>query len=150
MDADGAEAVVRAADAHGVQRSEPRRLLRFDDFRPGTEIARADMEVPAEAAEQLHRAFPDLAAEDASVELTIAMLMRAYTRLVAPRPPGNIHAGQEMRIHRVLTPGERFQARADCIDKETKAGRNWVRFGLVLETAAGPLVDAKMRFVWAQ
>ncbi|MBN9673000.1 hypothetical protein [Roseibium aggregatum] len=121
----------------------------FDNFRPGAEIGCAEMQVPDDALLNVAAAFPDLQPGENGPELTIATLMRAYTFLIYPRPPGNIHAEQTMKIFRQVRPGQTFVARATCLDKEIKKGRNWVVFGIELADGGKPLVEAEMRFVWA-
>ncbi|QEW23211.1 hypothetical protein LA6_005447 (plasmid) [Paracoccaceae bacterium] len=122
----------------------------YHDFQPGEQIRCMQLDVPQDARQLVQAAFPDLPPDQGDIELTIAMLMRAYTLLVDPRPPGNIHAEQNMRIFRTLRAGETVPATASCLEKERKSGRNWVVFEIRIGTVSDPVARVNMRMVWAQ
>ncbi len=126
------------------------KVLTFDDFQVGHEIGTREMVVTDDARDHLGKAFPDMGGGDGRVEMTIAMMMRAYISIISPRPPGNIHAGQTLTLGRLLAPGDRFMARARCIAKERKKGQPWITFGLTLTSDSEMVVEGEMSFLWAK
>lgn len=88
------------------------------------------------------------AAEQASMSLVLAM--RALLSVVAPRPPGNVHARQKMRLHQLPRLGEKVRSEVNCIRKEIKRERMYVDFAV---TGFGEddriLYEAQMSLIWA-
>lgn len=58
--------------------------------------------------------------------LLSVIAMRAYGNLIAPRPPGNIHAGLGFDIVRLPRPGETVATRFSCAGKEIRRERRLV------------------------
>jgi hypothetical protein len=82
--------------------------------------------------------------------MAAALIMRAYLRVVSPRPQGNIHAGMEMRILEMPRIGEWFETHVRCIAKEARGQRNFVEFGTsTLGDGARRLFDGRLRLIWA-
>ncbi|WP_151448935.1 hypothetical protein [Lacisediminimonas profundi] len=64
------------------------------------------------------------AAEAASIAMVLAM--RAFLTVVAPRPPGNVHARQQFRLDTLPQPGEQVRTVVSCVDKQVKRERLYV------------------------
>ncbi|GAB2897027.1 hypothetical protein [Paralcaligenes ginsengisoli] len=52
--------------------------------------------------------------------------MLAYTAVITPRPPGNIHGGQRFDVLRLPRRGETLATTIQCEDKQIRKGRRWV------------------------
>ena len=60
--------------------------------------------------------------------LAVALMMRAYMRLMPKRPPGTIHASQKLTLGAPISPGDRITVALRCVEKERRKERGWVRF----------------------
>lgn len=87
-------------------------------------------------------------AEQASMALVLAM--RALLTVVAPRPPGNVHARQQINSHSLPRPGEKVRSEVMCVSKEIKRERKYVDFAVKgLGEDDRVLYEAKMSLIWA-
>lgn len=77
-------------------------------------------------------------------------MMRAYLRVVAPRPPGNIHARQRLVLHGLPRLDERVRSCVYCLDKEIRRERRYLQLE-VSGRGAGqrPLYTGQMQLIWA-
>lgn len=58
--------------------------------------------------------------------MATVLMMRAYMHLLAPRPPGNIHAGQKMVLGDPVRIGDSVTTRIVCTDKAMRRDRRFV------------------------
>lgn len=90
----------------------------------------------------------DQAAEQASIALVLAM--RALLSIVAPRPPGNVHARQHMTVHALPKIGEIIHTEVTCLAKQIKRERMYVDFAVNgTGTDDRKLFGAQMSLIWA-
>lgn len=76
--------------------------------------------------------------------------MRAYSDLVAPRPPGNVHGSQRYEMLRRPEVGERLTTSIACAGKEVKRDRRWVHFDTETRGEDGtPCFRGRMTVLWA-
>ena len=85
-------------------------------------------------AAQWRMLYPGHEGEDDRVPagMLCVITMRAYTSLITPRPPGNIHGRQRFDVGRLPKFGERVTTSIHCESKEIRNGRFWVH--LLFET----------------
>ncbi len=127
-------------------------VLRYDDFQAGMVLGEAVEVCNPRMAQDWERIFGsargDGAAEGAS--LALVLMMRAYMKVVAPRPPGNIHARQQVALTAVPQQGEAVRTVLSVADKELRRDRRYLRFAAEGTGAGGrPLYLASMTLVWA-
>jgi len=83
--------------------------------------------------------------------LAVALMMRAYMRLMPIRPPGTVHASQKIRLGVSLVAGDRVTVRLRCVEKERRKERGWVRFETEIRSQLDALVLAGEQWmVWAK
>ena len=75
-------------------------VITFDDFRPGANMGHATDVVDEHILDLWKQLYPwdTVAAGELPPGLATVLLMRAYMRILTPRPPGNIHARQRMEL----------------------------------------------------
>ena len=134
-------------DAAGAE-SPPRPIL-WDDFAPGAALGAIEVTLSPDLFAAWARIDPGAGAEAAPPGLMTALMMRAYTAVVAPRPPGNVHAGQALRILRAPAAGAVLRAEFGCAGKEMRRGRRRVAFSVTMSDAEGPVLEGELRLVWA-
>jgi hypothetical protein len=109
----------------------------------------------AELASQWERIFgapsgdADRAAEAASI--ATVMMMRAYMAVVSPRPPGNMHARQQIVLDGVPRLNEEVRTEVSCAAKEIRRDRRYVEL-LVDATGDGgrAIYRGRMTLIWAR
>lgn len=103
-----------------------------------------EITVGPELLQQWDATFPDLPAEDDGNTIPAGLLsvltMRAYGHLIAPRPPGNIHAGLGFDINRLPSRGEVVAMRFECVGKTAKRERQFVELGFEGSDADGTVL----------
>lgn len=127
-------------------------MIMFDDFTPGESFGAVPVVIDQDMILQWGALFPDdlkLGAE-MPVGLTSAVAMNAYLELVAPRPPGNVHASQAFEMHKLPKFGDTIQTEVLCLSKELHKGRRWVELGTKSCDQAGELMfTGRMKLIWA-
>jgi hypothetical protein len=123
----------------------------FDDFVPGAALGEATCTYDEATATQWRRIFgagTPPGAEAAGI--AVALMMRGYLSVVAPRPPGNVHAGQRLRLSSLPQPGEPVRTVVACADKVTRRERRFVDLE-VTATGIGqrPLFAGRLTLIWA-
>lgn len=79
-----------------------------------------------------------------------ALAMRAFLNLVTPRPPGNIHLGQTMRLHAVANLDDLISVSVVCAGKQIRKERKIVQLAVSGRTDRGKAVfDGEMTLIWA-
>ncbi|HLU04045.1 MAG TPA: hypothetical protein VKZ94_14885 [Advenella sp.] len=128
-------------------------VLTYDSFTPGTELG--DWQEPVDAG--LIATWDSLfgASEQdqpaRQTGLCIALMMRAFLKVVTPRPPGNIHARQLMTIENLPQAGDSVHSKIRCIDKQIKRGRRYLDLEVTgYDANQRPLYVGKMSLIWAQ
>jgi len=127
-------------------------VLTFDSFQPGASMGRATEVIDAEVLDAWRQLYPwDAAAADALPSgIATVLLMRAYMRILTPRPPGNIHARQRLELLAPIASGEEVTTEIECVGKELKRERRYVELACRASGKAGrPLFDGRMTIIWA-
>ena len=128
-------------------------LLTFDDFEPGAPMGSVTDVIDAALLEKWHALY----ASDADLTngvptgLATVLMMRAYMRILVPRPPGNIHAGQKLMLHAAIERGETVRTALQCAGKKMHRERRFVEF-MVKATghAERLLFTGTINLIWAQ
>lgn len=127
----------------------------FDDFKPGSRIGGTSLVYGADLANQWERIFgssldeADRAARGASI--ATVMMMRAYMSVVAPRPPGNVHARQHIVLDDMPVPDETVCFEISCVAKEFRRERRYVELQADGTGDGGrPLYRGHMTLIWAR
>ena len=123
----------------------------FDDFVIGAEIGGADDVYDESMVLAWRRLFgPPQTPGAQAAGMAVALMMRGYLRVVSPRPPGNVHAGQGLRLHALPQMGEQVRTVLTCAGKEIRRERRFVEFAV---TGTGKdrrsLFDGRLTLVWA-
>jgi len=127
-------------------------VLTFDSFRPGASMGRATEAIGGAVLESWRQLYPWDAAPAGRLPYGFAtvLMMRAYMRILTPRPPGNIHARQHLKLLAGIAPGEEITTELECAGKELKRERRYVELACRATGKAGrPLFDGRMTIIWA-
>jgi hypothetical protein len=122
----------------------------FEDFVPGTEIGTHVATYDQAMVGHWRSIFGQSQPPDAeNAGIAIALMMRSYMG-VTPRPPGNVHARQGLRVTSLPHPGEQVRTVVSCAGKEIKRERRYVEFSVRASGARErPLYDGRLTLVWA-
>ena len=130
----------------------------FEDFVPGALMGERVEHYDAEQASRWLAIFGDQpedgtggaggAAQGAS--MAVISMMRGYLNLVTPRPPGNVHARQQLQMRAVPQPGEAIRIEVRCAGKELRRERRYVELAVQGSGEQGrALFDAQLSLIWA-
>ena len=124
----------------------------FADFVPGTLMGERVEIYDAEQAKRWQSIFGcddgGTAAEGAS--MVVISMMRGYLSLVTPRPPGNVHARQALRMRGIPKAGEPIRIEVRCTGKELRRERHYVDLDVQGTGEQGrALFDAQLSLIWA-
>ncbi|MGB3488338.1 MAG: hypothetical protein WBA37_13180 [Xanthobacteraceae bacterium] len=124
----------------------------FETFEPGKLIGRRNMVLGRELVEQWLTLFPaDRDGDTMPPGIMAAVYIRAYSDILVPRPPGNVHGQQLFTVNRMPKIGDELVTELSCEGKELKGGRRWVRFGSETRRADGELMfSGLMTTLWAK
>lgn len=104
-------------------------MFLFDTFEPGKLIGTRSLTLERDLVERWLALFPDDRDGDRMpAGMTAAVYSRAYSDILLPRPPGNVHGAQRFRIAQLPSIGDTLVTRLSCESKELKGERRWVRF----------------------
>lgn len=80
------------------------------------------------------------------------IVMRAYTEVVQPRPPSNIHAAFNCRLIKTLSLSKEVQAKVFCVNKYMRRKRKMVDFRVnVSDSESGVLLcSATLGICWSK
>jgi len=122
----------------------------WDDFQPGTALG----EITQTFTPALARAWQDIFGEGSGpaegAGIAVAMMMRGFLNVVAPRPPGNVHARQHFELLATPVPGEAIRTRVDCRSKEMRRGRRYLELQIQGSGAADrPVYRGVLTLIWA-
>lgn len=103
----------------------------FADFQPGAVLGEQVQIYDAQQALRWRAIFGASAGAGASdaaegASMAVINMMRAYLQLVTPRPPGNMHARQQLCMQAIPEPGEAIRVVLSCIGKEMRRERRYV------------------------
>ncbi len=129
-------------------------LLLWDGFSPGTSLGSTSETIDDALAGQwraVYGAAPG-GPHDGTLPhaLVQVLVMRAFLRVVAPRPPGNVHAGIELTIERSPQPGDTVTTALECVGKSLRKGRRFVDLGFATTCARGPLARGRLTLIWSR
>ena len=127
-------------------------LVTYERLTPGESIGSLSLDITTRDIDD-YRAIAGAADLELPLSpgLAIALMMRAYMRLMPTRPPGTIHASQKIRLGVPLAAGDRVTVALRCLEKERRKERGWVRFETEIRNQTGALVLAGEQWmVWAE
>jgi acyl dehydratase len=123
-------------------------LVTYERLVPGSTIGSLSLDIAAadigDYRSITQEAGPGL---PLSPGLAVALMMRAYMRLMPDRPPGSIHASQKLRLGVPLAAGDRVTVELRCAEKERRKARGWVRFETEIRNQTRTLVLAGEHWV---
>jgi len=127
-------------------------MFLFDTFQPGALIGTRSLTLERDLVERWLMLFPDdRDGERMPAGMTAAVYSRAYSDILLPRPPGNVHGAQRFEIVRLPSIGDMLVTSLSCAGKESKGDRRWVRFAAETRDDAGALLfSSLMTTLWAQ
>ena len=127
----------------------------FEDFQPGAVMGERVEVYDAQQAQRWQAIFgsqPEDGANGASEGASMAVInmMRAYLNLVTPRPPGNVHARQQLRLRNVPECAESIRVTVQCSHKEMRRERRYVDLQVSgTGTGGRTLFDGVISLIWA-
>ena len=127
-------------------------VITFDDFQPGANMGHATDVVDERILDLWRQLYPwdAIPAGELPPGLATVLLMRAYMRILTPRPPGNIHARQRMELIAQAKPGEEITTSMQCTGKELKRERRYVEMAARSTGMDGRLLfTGRMSLIWA-
>lgn len=127
-------------------------LVTFDNFQPGLVMGRVRERVDDDMLRQCGDIYGAGAPSVLSgPELTTIYSMRAYLKVVAPRPPGNIHLRERVAIDDLPERGEEIDTEVSCVSKELRAERRRVVLATRTRGRDGrALFSTEMTLLWAR
>ena len=127
----------------------------FADLMPNMVIGRHTDLFDQNMSDKWKSIFKDSADGDISdgaqsASIGVALAMRALLTVVAPRPPGNVHARQKIRLHTLPALNQSIHSEVTCLHKEIKRERRYVDFEVIGKSEEGHLIfEAQMSLIWA-
>jgi len=127
----------------------------FEDFQPGALMGECVQVYDAGQARRWQAIFgsqPEDGAEGPveGVCMAVVNMMRAYLDVVAPRPPGNVHARQKLQMHGVPVQGESMRVTVVCARKEMRRERRYLELQVSGAGEGGrKLFDGLITLIWA-
>lgn len=100
----------------------------WDDFRVGASLGEITQIYDGSLSMGWQRIFGEADSGDPAqgAGIAVAMMMRAYLRVVTPRPPGNVHARQRFTLFSLPQLGETVRSVVRCVSKEMRRERRYV------------------------
>ena len=124
----------------------------FEDFAVGRMMGEFVETITSEQLGEWAALYPWNAATDGTVPASLAtiLMMRAYVNVVTPRPPGNLHAQQRMRLFGTIAIDEPITSTIECQDKSMAGARRKVEL-LVLGRGRDDrfVYDGVLTLFWA-
>lgn len=127
-------------------------MITFDDFVPGNSFGSAAVHLDEALFARWLALFPADAERRPNMPegMTAVLVMNAYMELIAPRPPGNVHASQNFRLTRLPRIGDVVRTEVTCDFKEERKGRRWIGLETMSRDETGDtLFTGQMRMIWA-
>lgn len=103
-------------------------MFTFAHYRVGEIYGPHHLSVEPDLLARWDALFPQMTGKGGQVPpgLLSVITMLAYTHIITPRPPGNIHAAQGFDIARLPRIGETLTTCVRCDDKQVRKDRGWV------------------------
>jgi len=127
-------------------------VFTFDKFQPGATLGTSSETLTPALLAEWTALYPwDQPADgDAPLGMTSVLMMRAYLKIVTPRPPGNVHGSQRFTVGAPPRVGETVDSTVRCLAKTMKGERRFVDLELIATGAHGrPLFTGVMTMLWA-
>lgn len=130
-------------------------VITFETFQPGTVMGESVVNYDESSARRWQAVFGGTAEAGAggaaeAAGMAVAMMMRGYLDVVAPRPPGNVHARQQFSLHNLPHAGEAIRSTLACVRKELKRERRYIDLEATGTGAGGrPIYTGRMTLIWA-
>jgi hypothetical protein len=130
-------------------------VITFEDFNPGAVMGESVEVFDEKLAQGWQKIFGDQPADGANgaaegASLAVVMMMRAYLNVVAPRPPGNVHARQRFSLESPPRRGEAIRTVIACVEKAFKRERRYVELQARGTGEEGrPIFTGRMTLIWA-
>lgn len=127
----------------------------FDDFRPGVPMGEYEEVYDAQQAGRWQTIFGSTAQKNAnaaseSASMAVVAMMRAFLHVVSPRPPGNVHARQQLQMHALPRLGETMRIAVACAGKEIRRERRYVDLSVRATGDGGrALFEGRISLIWA-
>jgi acyl dehydratase len=126
----------------------------FEDFQPGALMGECVEVYDAEQAQRWQAIFSGSAQPSSSAaegsSMAVVGMMRAYLKVVTPRPPGNVHARQKLRMYGVPQLGESIRVSVRCSHKEMRRERRYVDLQVQgVGEGDRPLFEGLISLIWA-
>ena len=127
----------------------------FEDFQPGALMGERMEVYDDQQARRWQAIFGDQPAQGANgapegASMAVVNMMRAYLHVVTPRPPGNVHARQQLRMHGIPAQGESMRVAVTCAGKEIRRERRYVELDVTGTGDGGrKLFDGRISLIWA-
>lgn len=131
------------------------RPIVFEDFTPGQRMGESVEVYDEQQARRWQSIFasPGADADQAAAEaasMAVVNMMRAFLHVVTPRPPGNVHARQQLSLQALPSPGEAIRVVVTCADKQVRRERRYVELEVGGTGAQGrSLFTGRLHLVWA-
>jgi hypothetical protein len=125
-------------------------MITYDGFAPPQVMGVRELVLDDALLRAWHGLFHTEGADEVMPHgMVAAITMRAYTDILQPRPPGNVHAAQRFDLLRLPRRGERLTTTVSCLGKEIRKGRRWVTFGIETSGTDGPAFRGRTTMIWA-
>ena len=127
-------------------------IIFFDAFVPDSVLGAFTETPDQKTLQSWRRLYPMDPSAPAQLPRGMAtvLLMRAYMHVVAPRPPGTIHAGQQLEMTALPRPNEPVTTEVRCIGKQLRNGRRFVELATQSRGEGGrPLFSGCLKLIWA-
>jgi hypothetical protein len=104
-------------------------MFLYDTFEPGKLIGTRTLTLERDLLDRWFQLFPDDRDGDRMPAGMIAVIYsRAYSDILLPRPPGNVHGAQQFSVAELPSVGDTLVTSLSCASKEMKGERRWVKF----------------------
>lgn len=127
-------------------------VLLFDAFSPASIMGRASERLDHSIVASWKELYPcDVDEHDyAPAGLSTVLIMRAYMRVLTPRPPGNIHVRQKVEVAALPRLGEEVATEIRCVGKALRRECRYVELETKSTGEGGrDLFTGAMTLIWA-
>lgn len=130
-------------------------VILWEHFAPGTLLGECTQTYDTAQASRWQALFGCHATDGAGgyaeqAGMATIMMMRAFLHIVAPRPPGNIHAGQKLTLHDLPHPDETVRLSVRCLDKRMRKERRFVDLSVACHGLDGRAIfRGELTLIWA-
>jgi hypothetical protein len=135
-----------------LPQARPKKAYLFDTFEPGELLGCRNLLLERNLVEQWLTLFPeDQNGDFMPPGMMAAVYSRAYSSILQPRPPGNVHGEQVFTVNRIPRIGDELVTELFCEGKEMKNKRRWIRFASETRNLNGELMfTGLMTTMWAK